>query len=262
MRQRPLETLIRNGGMTGIFRSIGCIGDSLSSGEFEFDDNGQTGYWDCYDYSWGKYIERATGAKVSNYSRGGLTAMQLWNDAETKTGPVQELNNVFEPEEAKQAYVIALGVNDLCGPDVLKNVYGGEIGNPREDVCVEDYTKNKLSFVGCYCRIIQRLQQNNRHAKFFLVSMPNDNNKKEILAELLRQICDILPNCYLIDLYHEAPKYDKSFMKNYFSGGHMNAMGYQLTAWYIMTYIDWIVMHDPSEFKNVQFILSGKDPAR
>ena len=31
----PLQNIIRDGGMMNIFRTIGCIGDSLASGEFE-----------------------------------------------------------------------------------------------------------------------------------------------------------------------------------------------------------------------------------
>ena len=33
--EKPLDQLILNGGFCGIFRTIACIGDSLSSGEFE-----------------------------------------------------------------------------------------------------------------------------------------------------------------------------------------------------------------------------------
>ena len=43
----PLADIICDGGMMNIFRSIGCIGDSLSSGEFEYDNQGEKGYWDC-----------------------------------------------------------------------------------------------------------------------------------------------------------------------------------------------------------------------
>lgn len=39
----PLQNIIRDGGMMNIFRTIGCIGDSLASGEFEYWDNGQKG---------------------------------------------------------------------------------------------------------------------------------------------------------------------------------------------------------------------------
>lgn len=52
--QNPLETLVPNGGFCGIFHTIGCIGDSLSSGEFESTDgSGVRRYHDMYEYSWG-----------------------------------------------------------------------------------------------------------------------------------------------------------------------------------------------------------------
>ena len=35
-KEKPLDTLLHDGGFCGIFRSIVCIGDSLSSGEFEY----------------------------------------------------------------------------------------------------------------------------------------------------------------------------------------------------------------------------------
>jgi len=38
--EKPLERMPADGGFTGIFRTICCIGDSMSSGEFEsIDDN-------------------------------------------------------------------------------------------------------------------------------------------------------------------------------------------------------------------------------
>lgn len=73
--EKPLDNLICNGGFCGIFRTIGCIGDSLSSGEHEGTaaDGGKT-YHDYYEYSWGQYMARNIGAKVYNFSRGGMTA--------------------------------------------------------------------------------------------------------------------------------------------------------------------------------------------
>lgn len=116
----PLADIICDGGMMNIFRSIGCIGDSLSSGEFEYDNQGEKGYWDCYEYSWGKQIERITGIEMTNFSRGGLTAFQLYTEADAGTSPVEDINSLFSPSHVKQAYIIALGVNDLKGKDVLK----------------------------------------------------------------------------------------------------------------------------------------------
>ena len=78
----PLDELRPNGGFCGIFRTIGCIGDSLSSGEFEsLDEEGNKGYHDEYEYSWGQYLARLTGSKVYNFSgaecRPGNTARAL-----------------------------------------------------------------------------------------------------------------------------------------------------------------------------------------
>ena len=53
--EKPLDKLVTNGGFCGIFRTIACIGDSLSSGEFEsLNNDGQRGYHDYFEYSWGQ----------------------------------------------------------------------------------------------------------------------------------------------------------------------------------------------------------------
>ena len=77
--EKPLDNSVTNGGFCGIFRTIGCIGDSLSSGEFEScTDDGITGWHDMYDYSWGQYLARDAGCKVYNFSRGGMNCRCLW----------------------------------------------------------------------------------------------------------------------------------------------------------------------------------------
>lgn len=260
MEQKPLDTIIRDGGMMNIFRSIGCIGDSLASGEFEYiQENGEKGFWDFYDYSWGKQIERVTGISMTNFSRGGLTAYQLYKEADEKTSPVEHLNRLFDQDYAKQGYIIALGVNDMRGKDVLKNIYGGNVGDVKTDIDFEDYNNNKQTFVGCYAKIIQRLKSVTPDAKFFLVTMPDEKETPAEFSDIIRNIASSFDNCYVIDLYHDAPKYDDEFRKKYFSG-HMNAMGYLLTAHYIMTYIDWMIRNNVYDFKFVQFIGSGYTP--
>ena len=73
--EKPLDRIVTDGGFCSIFRTIACIGDSLSSGEFESkDESGNTRYHDFYDYSWGQFLARSTGSKVYNFSRGGMTA--------------------------------------------------------------------------------------------------------------------------------------------------------------------------------------------
>lgn len=258
--QNPLSQIRHDGGMMNIFRRIGCIGDSLSSGEFEYDNNGEKGYWDCYEYSWGKQIERITGIEMTNFSRGGLTAFQLYKDADEKTSPVEEINHLFDKRNIKQGYIIALGVNDMKGKDVLKNVYGGQVGDPGTDIDLKDYHNNAPSFVGWYAKVIQRLQELEPEAKFFLVTMPDDDGNEGPFAKVINNIAGKLKNCYVIDLHKYAPSYDKEFHDRYFCGGHMNAMGYLISAYYIMTYIDWIIRNHMDDFKLVQFIGTGCRP--
>ena len=48
--EKPLDRLVTDGGFCGIFRKIACIGDSLSSGEFQsLNSEGKVGYHDYFD---------------------------------------------------------------------------------------------------------------------------------------------------------------------------------------------------------------------
>lgn len=70
--EKPLDTLCADGGMSGIFRTVACVGDSLSSGEFEaVNEAGEKTYHDMFEYSWGQFFARLSGNKVYNFSRGG-----------------------------------------------------------------------------------------------------------------------------------------------------------------------------------------------
>ena len=76
--EKPLESYPAGGGLTPILRTVGCIGDSLSSGEFEsLDAAGNKGYHDLFEYSWGQFMARDCGLLVRNFSRGGMTASLL-----------------------------------------------------------------------------------------------------------------------------------------------------------------------------------------
>ena len=108
--EKPLDRIVEDGGMCAIFRNIACIGDSLSSGEFEaLDNNGNRSYHDLFEYSWGQFIARDCGSRVYNFSRGGMTAKEYWNSvADTK-----QFTTPFQLEEFKQ-YV----ASDACVLDV------------------------------------------------------------------------------------------------------------------------------------------------
>ena len=112
--ENPLETLVTNGGFCGILRKVGCIGDSLSSGEFEsLNENGNKGYHDMYDYSWGQFMAREAGLEVLNFSRGGMSAKwycdtfadenDFWNhEKKCKAYPNLLLQQKRTPTKSKQ----------------------------------------------------------------------------------------------------------------------------------------------------------------
>lgn len=240
--EKPLDRIVYDGGYTRIFRTIGCIGDSLSSGEFESrDSEGKAGYHDYYDYSWGQYMARNAGIKVYNFSRGGMSAKWFMESYADACG-------VWTDEKKCQAYILALGVNDMY----TKQVELGEIS----DIDMENPENNKPTFTGYYAQIIQRLKKNQPDAKFFLVTLPNgvDDLDSDNHARLLKEMAELFSNTYVIDLRTYSPKYDSEFKKKFFVGGHMNAAGYILTAQMITSYIDYIVRHNFEDFSQVGFI--------
>ncbi len=248
----PLAEIKTDGGFVSIFRTIGFIGDSLSSGEHEsYNEQTGKGYHDYFEYSWGQFIGRKCGLTAYSFSRGGLTA-KTFND-------YQNMTQCFRKELACQAYVIALGVNDMSHLDGYKDGFG-----TISDVDFNDYKNNKDSFVGWYVRIVQEIRELQPKARIFVVTTPTESPETEVkkqrydmLAEFLRELPKYFEFLYTIDLRKYAPLYDEEFGKVYFCGGHMNAMGYKFTADMISTYMDYIIRKNYEDFTQVGFI--GKD---
>ena len=244
--EQPLDRMVTDGGFVGVFRTIACVGDSLSSGEFEATDgDGTRLYLDFFDYSWGQYLARMAGCTVYNFSRGGMTGKEYWESfAESK--------DYWNPEKKAQAYIIALGVNDILNCK-------WEVGSVS-DICLADENKNAKTFAGYYGAIIQRYQRIAPRAKFFLMTMPRDdkgaerNELMEAHAALLYGIAALLPNCYVLDLHKYGPVYDQAFEHRFYLNGHLNACGYRLTAEMVASYMDYIIRHNIEDFRQVSFI--------
>ena len=244
--EKPLDNWVTDGGYTSIFRTIACVGDSLSSGEFETLD-GATGvrhYYDMFEYSWGQFMARMAGLTVYNFSRGGMTASEY---CESYAAAMDWWN----PDKAAQAYIIALGVNDIMN--------AGQPLGEMSDICTEDPTKNEKTFTGYYARIIQQYKAIQPDAKFFLVTMPRDGRTgKEALGDAhaarLHELAAYFDNTYVIDLRAYGPEYDAEFKEMFYLHGHMNPMGYRFTAEMFCSYIDYIIRHDPKSFANVGFV--------
>ena len=243
--ERPLDNLVVGGGFASIFRKVGCIGDSLSSGEFESFENGLTGFHDMYEYSWGQFMAREAGFEALNFSCGGLTANEFMNT-------YYKLWDCRNPKNHCQAYIVALGVNDLNPNRRL------ELGS-IDDVNYSSPNMNKATFAGEYARILQRLRSINPKAKFFLVTMPKTdkeehNERARGHRAYLYELAKLFgKGVHVIDLYEYAPVYDAEFRKNFYLRGHLNPQGYVLTAKMFLSYIDYIIRNNPEEFSTIPF---------
>lgn len=242
--EKPLENMVGAYSNTAIFRKIAFIGDSLSSGEFEtVDENGNRCYHDLYEYSWGQFIARKNGLTAYNFSQGGMTAKWYIESFAEEKG-------LFDKEKACQAYVIALGVNDIYNQNM-------KIGT-SEDITATEFDGER-PFISYYAEIVRRYKEISPDAKFFFVTFPNegdrfDKSKTQGMINALYALKEHFDNSYVINLYEHGPVYDDEFREKYFLHGHMNPMGYLFTAQLIDSYIDYIIRTNPTDFNNVGFI--------
>lgn len=241
----PLDHIIRDGGMCGIFRTIGVVGDSLSSGCLEYKNaEGETQGVDCYEHSWIKHIGRICGSTAHNFSVGGLKASTFWTTTNAKVKLLRDADENYKCD----AYFIALGVNDIADENI-------EVGSSA-DIANDEST----TFYGYYSRIIKLIQTIQPRAKIFLVGLPNDSkmtawgsrftNFKNAVADMV----NYFDNCYYLDLYTYEKPYNSDFREIYFNGFHENVLGYLRTAWIISSYVDWIVRNHYTEFREAGFI--------
>ncbi len=59
---------------------------------------------------------------------------------------------------------------------------------------------------------------------------------------------------YVMDLYQYGLAYDLEFRRKFYLYGHMNPSGYILTAQLVDSYIDYIVRHNPDDFRTAGMI--------
>lgn len=246
LKTEVMDRLVDDGGLISIFRTIACVGDSLSSGEMEqLYSDGHRSYHDLYEYSWGQFIARSAGCKVYNFSRGGMSA-KWYIDT------YADENGFWDKDKACQAYVIALGVNDMFGSNQ-------EIGSV-EDIDFNDYTKNKQTIAGYYAQIIQRYKQISPDARFFLVTMPKagDGEAKEAqkveFAKVMYDFAKVFTHTHVVDLNAYAPEYDEDFKRKFYFNNHLNPAGYYLTSRFISSLITRVILEDPEDFYQVALI--------
>ncbi len=241
--EKPLDNIKDTCGFAGIFKNIGVIGDSLSSGEFESTDkNGVIIYNDMYEYSWPAILERITGTKYDNFSRGGMTFKEFYESWAEK--------NCFWKKE--QAYIIFLGNNDLF-------VYNQKVGT-SEDINLKDPSKNPDSYFGYLGKVISKLKLLEPDSRIFLTSLQIDNltpERTKVVKEVrdeMKKVIKLYSYTYLIDFTEYLFLYDENARDKIAMGFHPNPLGYYSLALAFGNYIDYIIRKYPDDFRKIPFI--------
>ena len=250
----PLLHLINDGGFAGLFKTIGCIGDSLTQGVFDRSNDTELDWEGTSFCSYPSILQRKTGAKVFNLGYKGTTAcdsMQARHDRHSWLEKSED--NLWFTEEYKSvAYIISIGTNDV-------KYYGEFTGDVSSDIDVSDYRNNNCATsVGGLATIIQKCRELQPDAIIFVETIDNTRNTKECRKRAnkkIREVCEKL-NCELIDLekYWIQENEVEEWKLNFQNGEHLNAMGYFEKTMVRITYIDWIIRNNPKKFKNIQFI--------
>ena len=220
------------------FLKIGCIGDSLASGESIYKkEDGSIGYVDIYDHSWGQFLARRYGIECVNFSTGGLTT-RTWLTHSRGWSLAQKAENLCN------AYIIGLGQNDVgkLGVDYLGTI---------DDIDLDNYENNADTYYGNYGKIIQLMKTLQPKAKFFLLTDPVVTGFNAAIAE----IANTMPDCYLIDLtiYSDMYKSGGYFHQNN-RGGHYNSVAYNYMGKIIGEEISKYMYNNPDEFTQIEFI--------
>lgn len=237
----PLDVLTDYTGMLDLFLHVGCIGDSLASGESYWNDGGTVQGQDFYQYSWGQFLARKTGNTYYNWSKGGLMA-KTWLESEYAT-------ECFDGNHKCEAYIIGLGQND-------RN-HSVTIGT-SSDIDLTDYHNNADTFYGNYGKIIQKIKEIQPQAKIFVITDPNPYVNRDGYNVPIADMPNIFDNVYLIDMYRYGSKYyNNEIIMAQMRGSHYNAYGYKLFSMMIANYINWIITNNYAEFRAVELIGTG-----
>lgn len=240
-----IPEVIHNKELFKIFKTVGCIGDSLASGEVYYKkDDGTYGGRDMYEYSWGQYMAKMSGNTYYNFSSGGLST-RTWLTA-AKGAPL-----AFDGNHKCTCYIIGLAQNDKgkLGPSYIGTI---------DDIHDDDYTQNADTFYGNYGRIIEMCKNEVPKCKIFILTDPLYDDT-EVFNVAIKNIANHYngKNVYLINLagedydtYHNTDGFIQSQKRH----GHYSAAGYKYMADILATKISNYIETHPTEFREVEFI--------
>ena len=235
----PLSNIGKTSVFTSIFSKYGIIGDSLSSGAQDTEGGGNA--VDMPHFSWATFLEKSTGCETVRLCRGGLQLKNWHSSFESKA----------RLEENKcPAYIIMLGHNDTASDlGTIEDINLSNLSN----------SSNETQF-GMYGRLIGTLRDISPNCRIFCVTYPIFYVENYGTNNIARTLPSYIENCYCIDLW----KYDEnrksvgntSFAtpNPYFSKLHGTVLGYKHWSDIIVSYIDYIIRHNLTDFADIGYI--------
>lgn len=219
-----------------VFDNILCIGDSLMAGGanrpsgITQDDTKASREVPVSMYSIPTLIKKMYGVETTNWGISGSTT-ESWYSANLNSHPSWS---------GHDAAILYIGSNDYN--------YVTSQGMSTEDGATKSYTYLK--------NIINKLKTDNVGIRIFLCTLNPGSitgaygQYRIPLIAKMRQIAEEEPSVFLVDLNI----YGKLQLYSAYHNGHPTAIGYQLMASDIGSYISWIIKNNPYDFRWIRWI--------
>ena len=259
--ENPLAVIKETAGYTAIFRTMGVIGGSMSSGSHPH----QTGTMPAgklYEYSSLQFMARLCGSEGFNFSTGGMSA-RSWPTSTSIGGASDLFNN-----NPCEMYLIQLGNNDLAYyHDHPESGY--TLGTITDVAGVDGVFAD--TYYGKMGEILSQIRTLQPRAYVFLSTFlrgygsvdPNFDYNQAV-----RNICEYYNDpanrpegdelhYYLLDYYTYGKPYQYYYQGIHTGttrGSHLVATGYLLMGYQFCTYIDWIIKNNMADFNDVAFV--------
>ena len=207
-----------------VFNKILCIGDSLTSGTFNYRVGDSTSNYVEYEkYSFPTYLKKLTGCDVTNMGNGGMSSAE-WFAA-------RQNDNL----SGYDCVIVQLGVND----------------------CIRYATWGSTSETS-FTNIINKLKTENKNVKIFVANIIPATSYSS--AQYLAFSADLLAwvqSAYASDnnvIPLDMQRYGHTKDSPAYNCGHLSALGYRRLAQDYKGYIGWYMNQNKAVFKEVQFV--------
>ena len=221
------------------FLNVGVIGDSFASGCTKVKNQNDEGVFvDFYNHSWPQYLARKLGTNYTNYSRGGATTTSFI------TNTAYGLPKIVADAETNpcELYLIGLGINDSWNLSTLGTV---------DDIGTESAT-----YYGRYSKIIETIKELHPTCVIMCMTMPTVSpaTNRTAYNGAIEDIVEYYSSqkVYLIDCAN-INQYNSQLWEQY-RNGHLDALGYSLSADILHEAINDVIYNNLEDFKDIESI--------